>query len=290
MKVAFLTTATADCDNHVRAFRSFWPAEHVTFDHTAISNDWLLLEKIAALRPDVVLYIGAVHAPGNPALDAFVQMRKLARLVCIVSDAADHPWPKAIQRYRDGGCFDLYVSIDGAKGPVDLATLTPVDPAPFQVSLERDIRCGFSGTIGRFNPRSEIVNAMRRFITLRARDTADQYVDHVRFLNRCRMVLNASFTGSGEAHHIKGRVLEAGWAGCCLLEHADSPIGEWFPSDCYLSYRDAVEAAEIIRDTADATIARTAARLAAEVQGRFSARTIYSEMLARVGLPLALAA
>ena len=63
------------------------------------------------------------------------------------------------------------------------------------------------------------------------------------------MVLNTSWTGS-DRHHIKGRVLEAGWAGCALLEQAESPIAKWFPRIVIL-LGDAKEAAEIIKNASD---------------------------------------
>jgi hypothetical protein len=97
------------------------------------------------------------------------------------------------------------------------------------------------------------------------------------------MVINTSMTGSGDAHHIKGRVIEAGWAGCCLLEQEGSPIWQWFPPDCYVLYRDPRDAASIIENLDDDTIALKSARLAQEVRERFTPRQIYGEMLRRVG-------
>jgi hypothetical protein len=98
------------------------------------------------------------------------------------------------------------------------------------------------------------------------------------------MMLNISYTGSQLTHHIKGRVLESGWAGCALLESAGSPIAEWFPEDCYFTWRDAKEAAAIIRDATDEEIAHRAERLAKEVRARYSAKLIYGEILRRIGL------
>lgn len=291
-RALFLTTKTNDCDNHVRAWNAFSrvPAVHYAFDHRGLNSDWRTIEIAAETKPEIIFYIGACEAPGNPTIATFVALRAIAPSVNICSDAADRPWHRVLEFYRKRGCFDLQVSIDGAtEAPVDLATLTPVDPRPFAGQGLRDIRCGFSGTVGRWNQRSETVKALAWFggLTVRDRGGVDSYEDHARFLKRCRMVLNISFTGTGHAHHVKGRVLETGWAGGCLLESEGSPIAEWFPEGCWISYRDPPHAAHLIATLDDATIERTAARLAHEVRARFSPGTIYGEMLAHVDRSLA---
>jgi len=288
MKALFCTTLTNEVAGHVSAWGDFTdtPYERVTFDHRGIRNDHLLTEAAERVRPDIIFYIGACNAPGNPRPETFVALRKLAPSVNLCSDAKDRPWHPVLAGMRTRGCFDLQVSIDGAKIPeVDHATLTPVDTRYFENGdwPARDIRCGFSGSVGRWNARSEIVNALEWFggLTVRRRENADGYEEHVRFLKRCAMVLNLSWTGSQQAHHIKGRVLEAGWAGACLLEHRDSPIGEWFPKDCYLTFDDAKDAASLIKNAPADVIRATANRLAAYVREHYTPAKIYGEIVAK---------
>ena len=179
--------------------------------------------------------------------------------------------------------FDLQVGIDGpSDAPVDLSTLTPVDTRSFDIEVDKDIRFGFSGSVGNWNGRSEIVKSLSWFGGLEVlhRQNAT-YPEHARFMKRCRMILNISLTGSGHRNHIKGRVLESGWAGCSLLESEGSPIGDWFPPDCYMIYRNPKEAADIVRDIDDATIDRMARRLSEEVRTRYHPKMIYTEMLKR---------
>lgn len=288
-KALFITTKTADCSNHVRAWESVYgPCEILTFDHMAIRNDWRFLEVAERILPAVIFYIGACSAPGNPRPETLQGLRKIAPLINFCSDAVDHPWHPVLAKYRTLGCFDLQVSIDGANmAPVDLATLTPVDARLFEGhGPGRNIRCGFSGTVGRWNSRSEIINSLSWFggLAIRDREGSNRYEDHVGFLRQCRMVLNISFSGTGHAHHIKGRVLEAGWAGCCLLETEGSPIGEWFPEGSWISYRTPNEAAEIIATMDDETIRGCAEKLAAEVRAKYRPDQIYGEILSRVGL------
>lgn len=284
MKAVFLTTKTGDCINHVRAWESvFGKVEHITFNHEGIRNDDVLIDAALASKPDVIFYIGAINGRGNPRAETYRALRQIAPTVNLCSDAQDRPWHTVLQTYARMGLFDLQVSIDGAIGaPVDHSTLTPVDTRAFAGEVEKDIRFGFSGSVGRWNGRSEIVKALEWMggLTVLHR-TGVSYRDHVHFLKRCKMVLNVSLTGSGHANHVKGRVLEAGWAGCALLESEGSTIDHWFPSDCYLTYRDPREAAQMARDLDDATIKRLADRLSEEVRTRYHPKMIYTEIIKR---------
>lgn len=285
MKVLFYTTETNDCHNHVAAWNSFSNSDHITYSNLGIRNDWKLVE--AARDYDVVFYIGANEGVGTPKPATFIEARKHAKLINICSDAADKPWEKTLLVYRDMGCFDLQVSIDGAIGaPVDFVTLTPV--APMYRSVEKDIRCGFSGTVGRWNWRSEIINALEVFggLTVRRREGGDGNTSHVEFMQRCKMLLNTSKTGSGQRDHIKGRVLEAGFAKCCLLEQKSSPIDKWFPDDCYILYDGMKEAADIIQSLDEDTINKVSARLNEEVQN-YTAKKIYGDILSHVDITIA---
>jgi hypothetical protein len=285
VKGLFLTTSTSDCINHVRAWESaFGPAEHVTFNHEGIRNDQVIIDAVKAAKPDVIFYIGAMKGLGNPRVETYHELRSIAPTINFCSDASDRPWHPVLATYARMRCFDLQVGIDGpSDAPVDLSTLTPVDTRPFDIEVEKDIRFGFSGSVGKWNGRSEIVKSLEWFggLEVRHRESGDTYTDHVRYLRRCQMVLNISLTGSGHRNHIKGRVLESGWAGCALLESEGSPIGNWFPSDCYMIYRDPKEAADIVRDIDDATIDRMARRLSEEVRTRYHPKMIYMEMLKR---------
>lgn len=289
MKALFITTETVDCANHVQAWNSMSdiPAVHITYNPHGIRNDWQLTEKAREVRPDIIFWIGGYKAPGNPKTGAFHEWRKIAPTVLLCSDATDKPWHPVLAGCRTRGDFDLIVGIDGAHNgsPVDLATLTPVDAWAFarMGAIKRDIRCGFSGNVGRWNSRSEIVNALKWFggLTVRERSEQDAYQCHADFLMRCGMLLNISVTGSGHAHHIKGRVLEAGLAGCALLESDGSPIHKWFPPDCYILYNSPIQAAELIEHLPDHEIKAMAGRLAEEVRARFTAEQIYTEIFER---------
>lgn len=287
-RALFYTTNTNECENHVRAWENtdYGEISHVKYDHLRIRNDWQLLEAAQNFKPDVIFYIGANEGQGVPRADTLREARKIAPMINLCSDAADIPWHKTLEYYKKHECFDLQVSIDGAKqAPVDYATLTPVDHSMFK-KAKKDIRCGFSGTVGRYNKRSEIVNSLEWFggLTVRKRDKEKGYTSHIRFMERCQLFLNISFTGTGMAHHIKGRVIETGLAGCVLLEHKDSPIQEWFSEGCYISYTHPKEIKEIIEDIDDKTIESVSAKLSAEVRTLYTPQKIYGGMLHEIGM------
>lgn len=285
MKALFLTTKTSDCTNHKNAWEcAFSQAEHITFNHEGIRNDKVIIDAVKAAKPDVVFYIGAMKGSGNPRAETYQELRRIATTINLCSDAADRPWHPVLATYARMKCFDLQVGIDGPiDAPVDLSTLTPVDTRPFDIDVEKDIWFGFSGSVGKWNGRSEIVKSLEWFggLEVRHRQGGETYQDHARFMKRCKMLLNISLTGSGHRNHIKGRVLEAGWAGCALLESEGSPIGNWFPSDCYMIYRNPKEAADMVRDIDDATIDHCAKRLSEEVRTRYHPKMIYTQMLKR---------
>ena len=289
MKALFITTKTVDCINHVAAWDSFAPvpAVHFTYDHHNIRNDWQMTEIAESVRPKIIFLILPNKAPGNPRPDVLRQLRKIAPSVLLVSDAADRPWHSILCGYRTAKCFDLMVAIDGAKeisglGPI-YSTLTPVDPRPFERRTERGriIKCGFSGSVGRWNARSEIIQALRWFSNLTVRERAGEgtYNDHAAFMGRCQMLLNISHTGTQQSHHIKGRVLEAGWAGCALLENIESPIANWFPEGCWLPYRDPPDAARIIAETSGERIKEVAHNLSDYVRRNYRPEMIYGGIL-----------
>lgn len=290
-RALFYTTETNECRNHVRAWddASGAPATHITYRYGGIRNDWRLVEAARDGGFDVIFYVGAYHAPGNPRPSAFRAARSFAPLVNLCSDAADDPWHGVLREYARQECFDLQVAIDGAEGvPVDLSVLTPVSPQMFRRRAVRSIRIGFSGSIS--HRRAGLIETLERFggLVTRRRAKLDGYDEHARFLRRCRLCLNFSSTGSGRRHHIKGRVLEAGWAGCALLEPEDSPFVSWFPEDARISYASPREAAALLNELTDEQIERAARRLSEVVAKKYHPKMIYGEILDRLNVDFTL--
>ena len=299
MKAVFITTQTNDVDGVISPWDSFnEPHVRVTFDHMGVVEDERILRKVREASPQVIFYIGSV-GPGMPSNDCFRKLRDIAPSIHICFDGVEQAWYHLLDDYRASECFNLQVTIDGAhSAPVDLVTTAPVDPRAFSgAAPERDIKCGCSGNIGLGGPERDTPTDPRAFIlyplmksklvTFRQRVVtggAASYPEHVEFMRRCKMIINTSFAGSGQAHHLKQRVIESAFAGCAILEDAESPIAKWFPKDCYFLYRDSWRAAERIKSLTDAEIAESARQREAYARKHYTPQKVYGEMISRAGL------
>lgn len=286
MKALFITTQTNDTHNHIDAWDSVSeiPAKRIYFNYLhGVATDVYICNKVKGVGEiDVIFYIGAWSGGGIPNFETFRELRKIAPLISIISDAADKPWHKPIKIYREEECFDLQVGIDGdPESPVDLVTLTPVDGRLFDsIRVKKDIHCGFSGNVG--GKRGELLSMVGGRCLIRVR--GDDYLDHARFLKRCRMILNCAYTGSGTRFHVKGRVVETGYTGATLLESIYSPVKHWFPKSSYLQYSDIDHLIDLIDTVSDEKIASCAELFSKIVRKKYSAGVIYGGMLEKVGV------
>lgn len=350
MKALFVTSATNDVVSLIRAWDCYQEegSRRTSFPHRGKPRDGVILATALEYKPDIIFYIGANVGEGLPSEKTFFELQSMAPLVNLCCDGGDYPWHKTLARYQEIGCFDLQVTLDGHRdAPLDLVTVTPVDPGPFERELPRTIRCGFSGN---FSPTTAMVfkssfesrkapehtkprrggslpawrplHSKRRTIplepqterdaiiqdltgvfakpiveektdrdnvihdlsedavvTTRRRVSTTSYTEHAEFMMSCLMMLNTSTSGSGATHHIKGRVLEAGWAGCALLESEGSPIAEWFPEGSYFLYRDAAHARHLIQTLTSHEMSTSANLLSQHVRDHYHPRQIYGEVL-----------
>lgn len=282
-KALFITTQTNEVENHIAAWDAIndTAAVRVTFDHMGLRNDWPPVEAAINASPDVIFYVGACGGRGTPVPSTLRRLRDIAPTVNICSDAADRPWHQLLRAYERDECFDLQVAIDGpSDAPVDLFTLTPVDPALFK-QAERDIDVGFSGSLGgdRTTTLADAIND--GLIIHRKRTNVYGYGEHTRFMSRCKATINTSFTGSGQAHHIKGRVVEAGWAGCALLETMESPAHRLFPKGAIISYSDV---GHVIKGLSKSQVDDSAAILGEYTRENLHPAMIYGEILDRINV------
>ena len=290
MKALFVVPPHHEPNLIVKAWSS-WnePAVHKTFDPWGAPEDREILQTAKHASPDVIFYVGGNEAPGLPSHDTLRALRSIAPMAHLCWDATDEPWHNVLEAYKKGECFDLQVALDGGTdSPVDMATLTPINPRSYeQRVLGRGIRCAFAGqnvaraALGKYqHPRWHVLTPLveRGLVEYRKR-TDGPYSDYAAYLKGCQMLLNISHTGSGKAHHVKVRVVEAGYAGCALLEMKQAPTIHWIPKECLFLYSDVEEAAEIIRS---AEIADKASALSAYVRDNYSPQRIYESILARL--------
>ncbi len=314
MKALFVTSATTDVDSLVRAWDCWQDvqSERVMFPHMGSPMNNEILTRARKISPDIIFYIGGAQGDGNPDVRTLCRLRELAPSINLCCDAGDEPWHPLLRRYRAADCFDLQVTLDGIHtAPVDLVTITPVDPRPWERSKvkwskwHRPVRCGFSGGASsaivpphrrtrdafkkRFQPpitRERVIHRLEahNLIVVKRRVKGRSYSEHAGFVMSCQMILNTSASGSGNVHQIKGRVLESGWAGCALLEPEASPISKWMPEGSYFSYRDVNHAEELINNLTDEQIKASANLLNQYVQANYHPRQIYGEILERAGV------
>lgn len=252
-------------------------------DDCAMDKEMLLEAKIA--EPDIIVYVSAWQGDFVPLNETLGELNQIAPVVHLLNDGGDHPWWPQLQEFERRGTFSLTVNIDGAQvwpggpswhesdcslhnapalsaGTCDCARgfavsncmtlLTPLDiraftPPPFAF-IERPYAIGYAGN--RSGPfRDSVVARLQsvRGFAFRERDTSPHsYPEFVNFLKHTRVSVSVPFTGTGQSRHVKGRVLESGFAGCCLLEWANDATRAWLtPRHEYWEYGSVEEAAEL---------------------------------------------
>ena len=203
-----------------------------------------LVDEAAALAPDLIIYIGALegcHDKPVPTIDTLCRLNDIAPMVHLCGDAGDQGWWNMLELYQQRVCFRVQVSMDGSfETPIAayencLIALTPIDPSFFhpRVWAERDVTLGSTSQSGHVTG----IEGLQRH-------RSDDYQGMCDYYSRCRIITNHAQTGGGRQQHVKGRVVEAGWAGACLLENVGSPTSRWFePGVDYLEYSDPASAA-----------------------------------------------
>lgn len=307
MKALFITPSGHESDLIVSAWNS-WnePAMHRTFDVHGESDGESLLQIARDTTPDVIFYVGGNIGSGLPSHETFQALRTIAPSVHLCWDATDVPWHDTLRAYKKDECFNLQVAMDGGKNsPVDMATLTPVDPRPYKRNCIRTIRCAFAGqnvtpildlvstdvtlaltekkltVVAPYqHPRWYILTPLVEMGLVEYRKRRDGlYNDYADYIKGCQILLNISHTGTGKTHHVKLRIVEAGFAGCGLLEMRQAPTCNWVPEELLFLYTDIEEAAEIIKS---AKITEKAAAYSAYIRENYSPQKIYETILARL--------
>lgn len=290
MKAVFVTTEPNDVANVIAAW-NFWnaPSSRITFNYRKPIDDNDIITRVKAASPDVIFYIGGCG--GNiylPSFETLRELRAIAPSINLIFDGGDKPWHAPIEQYRREECFSLQVNIDGRKdSPADLNTTAPVNTSFFTgKGPERDILCGISGNISEGDRRTNVIKPLMRegLIKMRLRDqVGDGYPEHVEFMRRCNMIINTSFTGTGETHHVKQRVFETGFAGAALLEDKNAPTGDWIPKEYFFTYEDARfspnRPSEVIRNLNMDEVKNKANLLHDYVKAHFTPQQVYGGML-----------
>lgn len=226
------------------------------YDRCGFPVDRGMLDMADRMRPDVILYIGQNNRPFLAANDTFKRLKKIAPMVMLAFDASDRTWTDIMRSYCEEDCFTLMVNIDGCddwpKREQDFTALTPTNPEFYREQiplLERPIKFAFAGGYSS-QSRREIVEYLAKHAGLVIPPRNELYGSYQRyadFMCQTQIVLNVPWSGSDNASQVKGRVLEAGWAGCVLLDHESTAAKDWFRSGLdYVPYKTPSDAADAV--------------------------------------------
>ena len=217
-------------------------------------------------------------------------------MVLLSGDLSDPPWWPYLRDFRAAGCFDCIVNFDGNEawpsGNRDLTMLTPMSPSFFanqRPLKDRLIPFGFCGGCGSPS-RREIIDYLVEHAGLQIKPREEQYgtyARYARFMLECQLTVNVPHSGSDNAEQVKGRVLEAGLAGTCLLEHEASAARHWFDAGTdYIVYRTKEEAAMIARGLLEnvTLMQETALRLQRKVIENHSPAKFWARVFEAVGV------
>jgi hypothetical protein len=245
MKILCLVTHTRDCEKFWLSLEALGHDVRVeVYDQRGHAEHWLYVNQ--AERNDAVVYVGALeqfHERPVPKTDVLKAIGDRVPTIHICSDASEPQWFATLEEYDRRDVFAAQVSVDGnLETPIatfrnGLVLLTPVDPRAFKPRpwQKREFGCGFAGT-QMHGERKVLVDAMGKRLT---QIKGVSYAEMGRFFSRCRLVLNCPQNGAGTGDHVKGRVLEAGWGGACLLERRNPHTRNWFtPAVDYIEYDD----------------------------------------------------
>lgn len=269
VKAFFIVSSTNEMHKHVESFTylngnevEIYSYNHRGGNLSGASLDSEINRKASEYKPDMIVYVGACS--GNiPSPELFRKLQdELAPTVLFVSDAADVPWWNLINRYEESRSFSVQVALDGNFNwpgkDKHITALTPISPeyfiSPPKPHSDRIMMFGYAGQLG--HPRRVMIAQMIQFgLTTRQRQAPSgglesdslTYRQAALFMSNTRIMPNFCATGSNQTTHVKGRVVEAGWAGCLLLEQAGSPTSEWFEKGVdYLEWKDIGEVKEIV--------------------------------------------
>jgi hypothetical protein len=228
------------------------------FDRMGVPPDIQMLNAADKIKPDVAIIIGQHDGPYRASTSTFLALKKKCPTVLLVFDGGEALWKPRLEEYRDRNAFSLVVNIDGnmewTHPDKHWTTITPTAPHFYRNRpplSNRPVRFGFAGGYSS-SKRREIVEYLVEkagLVIPRRNETYGSYQAYADFMCSCRIVLNIPFTGTETGVQVKGRVMEAGMAGCVLLEHVDSAAQHWFkPWTDYACYSSKEEAVEIVSD------------------------------------------
>lgn len=261
MRLLYLRSSSMQCDPHVSSLKECWNGvggkAFKVFDYFCEDSDNAILDIAHEFEPTHVIWIGTCGGPYETKAETFQELRKKSKTIMICPEASHPDWDRLIQEFYDKDSFDLIINIDGnpnwghrqGKG---LTTLAMYGQRAYQMDhnyyhwRNRPIDVGFCGGSGYPGTmRQRLVHhltmvrrhnnmpLLTQFPFIECPGTYQLYAD---FMRMTKIAVNSCGSGEDRSKHVKGRVVEAGLAGCCLIEEEGSPIGLWFSKESYFTF------------------------------------------------------
>jgi hypothetical protein len=291
-RALFLTTWTPNNEIFWRSLECVgWEVIPHRYDDRPHGRHWELVDFANQVKPDAIAYVGALESHGisNPIPEPEVlkKLRDTAPMIMLCGDACIPEWQPELAVYQTVGSFDVYVSMDGSPSeqPNVIAKLTPIDARPYKPLpwAERDIFLGSNSGPGKGGEAGAVTDLLGTTIPGYTQSSDDMAA----FLCRCKVVPNAPESGHQGYDHVKGRVVEAGMAGACLLERTTPATARWFtPGVEYVEYAQMSEARnrlEWIRNN-DAEAQQIAQRFHGRVVREHHPEVFWRDVMGRVGI------
>lgn len=196
---------------------------------------------------DYIIYEGPAEGKCRPTIETFKWLKERAKTICVVNDGGCKGWAPALQSYKESDAFHLVLNIDGClewpKRPQDITTYPLLDSSFFKPKEKRDI---FFGGIHSFSSphrdkATKYILESCDFVMGNRSDKWGDYQKYADFLCNTTVTINFPESGLGTPM-VKFRVIEAGFAGCVLLEKKN-PITPLYliPNEDYIEYWEVEE-------------------------------------------------
>jgi hypothetical protein len=296
MRVLVFVTHTSNCEPFWRSLEAIGHEVQVAqYDDRPHDRHDELIELARVSKPDFMVYVGAYepsHGRPVPSPPTLQRLRAVAPLILICGDAADYPWWPVLEEYHAKECFTTMVAIDGSfETPIasfaeGITLLTPTDPRSFN-PLPWDQRTIKLGMIGGTGHRDKLIRELqsRSLIDFRQGPVGRSYNDFAQIMDQTKLTLNCAETGTGAHLHVKGRVIEAGFAGSAVLEVRNSPLNKWFsPGEDYIEYDSLEDILNLNRDVPDFAIKAVAEKFHKKMVTEHSPEVFWGKVLTKAGL------
>ncbi len=298
MNVLFLITHTPNCEPFWRSLEAVGHKVHVElYDDRPHDRHQELVELARTLKPDFAVYIGA-YAPSHkrpvPSTDILSQIRATCPFILLCGDAADDPWWPVLEDYHQKDCFDAMVAIDGSfNTPIKefaegLTLLTPLDPRVYRPWPwgKRTITTGMIGGLGGLRGQIVYELSVQGLIDYRLGPIGRSYADYATLLCLTKITLNFAQTGTGKYLHVKGRVVEAGFAGSTVLETKGSPLKEWgfVPGEDYFEYEGLEDLVDFLKNVPDELVEKMASKFTVKMTVDHNPWIFWGKVLAKAGV------